>query len=59
MIRKVRLISKFMTSQPDYHTVVIHILLNISRNEISRTVKFVQLIEYNQRNIFIQKSRTK
>ena len=48
------LISKFMMSQPGQHTVTIYILPNISRNKNSRTMKFGQLIEYNQRNIFIK-----
>ena len=47
-IRKVRLTSKFMTSQPGLQTIAIHILLNM-------TMKFGQLIEYNKRNIFLQK----
>ena len=43
-----------MTSQPGYQTVVLHILPNISRSEIKQTIKFGQLIEHNQRNIFLQ-----
>ena len=37
-----------MTSQPGLQTIAIHILLNM-------TMKFGQLIEYNKRNIFLQK----
>ena len=33
-----------------------HILLNISRIKDSQTMKIGQLIEYNKRNIFLQKS---
>ena len=48
LIRNIRLTSKFMTSQPGLQTIAIHILLNM-------TMKFGQLIEYNKRNIFLQK----
>ena len=53
LIRKIRLISKFMTSQPGKQTMAIHILPYISRNKDSRTVKFCQLVEYN-RMIFLE-----
>ena len=36
-----------------------HILLNISRSKDNQTTKFGQLIEYNMRNIFVEKSYTK
>ena len=45
-----------MTSQPGYLTIAIHILPNISRSKSYQTMKFVQTIEYNKRNIFLQKS---
>ena len=45
-----------MTPQPGEQTVTIHILLNISRNKRNQTMKFSQLIEYNKRKIFFQKS---
>ena len=48
-----------MTSQPDYQTIVIHILPNISRTKGNQTIKFGQLIECNMRNIFLEKSCTK
>ena len=35
-----------------------HILLNISRSKDNQTTKFGQLIEYNMRNIFVEKSYT-
>ena len=38
---------------------VIHILLNISKNKDNKTMKFSQLIEYNMRNIILEKSYTK
>ena len=59
LIRKVRLISKFMTSQPGQQTIEIHILPNISRTKDNQTMKFGQLIEYNMRNIFVEKSYIK
>ena len=43
LIRKIRLISNFMTS----------------RSKGNQTMKFGQLIEYNMRNIFLEKSYTK
>ena len=59
LIRKIRLISKFMTSQPGKQTIAIHILANISRSKGNQTMKFGQLIERNMRLIFLQKSYTK
>ena len=51
LIKKIRLTSKFMTSQPGKQTTAIHILPNISRSRGNQTMKFGQLIEYNMRNI--------
>ena len=48
-----------MTSQPCKQTIAIHILPNISRSKGNQTMKFDQLIEYNMRNIFVEKSYTK
>ena len=48
-----------MTSQPGQQTIVIHILLNISRSKSNQTLKFGQLIEYNMGNIILKKSYTK
>ena len=48
-----------MTSQTGKHTIVIHVLPNISRSKGNQTMKFGQLIEYNMRNIFLKKSYTK
>ena len=45
-------ILKFVTLQPGKQIIVICILSNISRNEGIQKMKFVQLIEYNIRNIF-------
>ena len=56
LTRKIRLISKFMTSQPGKQTIVIHILPNISRSKGYQTMKLGQVIEYNMRDIFLKKS---
>ena len=48
-----------MTPQPGYQTIAIHILPNISRGKGNQTTKFGHLIEYNMKNIFIEKSYTK
>ena len=53
-LNRLRLISKFMTSQPGFQTIPILILLNISQSKGSQTMKFGQLTEYNKRNIFLQ-----
>ena len=47
LIRKLRLISKFMASQPRKQTIMIPILPNISRSKANQTMKFGQLIGYN------------
>ena len=44
-----------MASQPGLQTIAIHILPNISQSKGNQTMKFDQLIEYNKRNIFLQK----
>ena len=59
LIRKIRLISKFMMPQPGKHTIAIHILPNISRSKCNQTMKLGQLLAYNMRNIFLEKSCTK
>ena len=48
-----------MKSQPDSKTVPINILISISRSKGNQSMKFGQLIEYNMRNIFLEKSYTK
>ena len=45
-----------MTSQTGYQTIPIRILNNISRSKGNEVMKFSQLIEYNMRTIFIEKS---
>ena len=59
LVRKIRLILKFMTSRSSKKTIIIHILSNILRNNSNKTMEVGQLIEYNMRNIFLEKSYTK
>ena len=59
LIRKIRLISKFMMSRLGLQTIAIHILPSISRSKDNQKIKLGQLIEYNMRNIFVEKSYTK
>ena len=59
LIRKIRLISKSMTSQPGKQTIVIHVLPNILRNKDNQAMKFGQLREYNTKSIFLEKPYTK
>ena len=47
-----------MMSQPGKQTIAIHILANISQTKGNQTMKFGQLIEYNMRIIFLEKSYT-
>ena len=44
-----------MTSQPGLQKVAIHILPNTPQSKGNQTMKLGQLIEYNKRNIFLQK----
>ena len=48
-----------MTLQPGKQIIAIHILPNISRSKGNETMKIGQLIEYNMRNILVEKSYTK
>ena len=52
-VEKIRLILKFMTSQPGYQTITLHILPNISRIKGNQTMKYGQLIENNKRSIIL------
>ena len=58
LIRKIRLISKFMTSQPGKQAIAIHTFANIAKSKGNQTIKFGQLTEYNTRNIFLEKLYT-
>ena len=44
-----------MASRPALQTITIQILPNISQSKEDQTMKFGQLLEYNKRNIFLQK----
>ena len=46
-------------SQPGEQTVAIHILPNIVRSKGNQAMKFGQLIDYDMRNIFPEKSYTR
>ena len=48
-----------MKSDPDQQIIVIHILPDISRSKGNQTMKYGQLIDYDVRNIFLEKSYTK
>ena len=59
LIRRIELISKFMTSQPGKQTIAIQILPNISRTIGKQKMKFDQLIEYNtRRDAYFFKNQT-
>ena len=59
LIRKMRLLSKFMSSQTGNQTIVIQKFPNLWRSKGNITMKFGQLIEYNTRNIVLEKSYIK
>ena len=42
LIRKIRLISKFVMSQPGKETIAVHILPNVSRSKDNQAMKFGQ-----------------
>ena len=48
-----------MTSQHGKETITTHVLPNISRSKDNQAMKFGELIEYNMRNIFLEKSYAK
>ena len=48
-----------MTSQTGKQAFAIQILPNVSRSKGNQTRKFGHLIEYNMRNLFVEKSYTK
>ena len=58
-MRKLWLVSKFMTSQAKQQVITINIFPNISRSKGNQTMKFGLLIDYNMRNIFLEKSYAK
>ena len=48
-----------MTLETGQQIITIHILFNISSSQCNQAMKIGQLIEYNTRNIFIEKLYTK
>ena len=59
LIRKMRVLSKFMMSQPGKQKMAAHILPNISRSESNQAMKFGKLIKYSMRKNLLEKSYTK
>ena len=58
-VKKIRLISKCLTSQPGKQAFTIQILPNNSRSKGNKTMKFGKLIEHNIKNIILDKPYTK
>ena len=54
LIRKLKLISNFTTSQTGQQKITIHVLPNISRSKVNHIMKFGQLVAHNMRNIFLK-----
>ena len=59
LIRKAKLFSEFMASQPGKQTIAVHTLPNISRIKSNQAMKFGQLIEYDMSNTFLEKCKAK
>ena len=59
LIRKIRVSFEIYDVTTWLTNNLMHILPNISRSKANETMKFGQLIEYNLRNIFVEKSYTK
>ena len=55
LVKKVKVNFKIYAKQ----MITIYILSNISRSKGNQTMTFGQVIEYNMRNIFIERSYTK
>ena len=58
-MRKIRLISNFMTSEPVQKKFAVQALPNISRGKSNQPMKFGKIIKYNKENNFLQKSYRK
>ena len=52
LIRKLKSISRFLTSQTDKQIITIHLLPNILRSKDNQAFKLGQAIKYKVRNIF-------
>ena len=48
-----------MTSQTEEQTTIIHLLPDISWSKGNQTMKFLQLIKYDMKYLFVAKSYTK
>ena len=57
LIRKIRLISKLMTSQPVKQTIATYILPNIPTSKGNQSMKCGKSIKYKK--VFLEKSYTK
>ena len=57
-MRKLKLISNYMTSQTGKHIITTH-YCSISEEVKIETIKFGSLLQYNMRIIFLEKSFTK
>ena len=55
LIKTIRLISKFVTSQPGKETFAMHILPSISKSKGNQTMKFGQLINITWGTFFFKK----
>ena len=53
--KKVRLVSKLQKSQAGQQIISRHILSYILRSEVNQALKFLWLLRYNVKNIFLQK----
>ena len=56
LIKKLRLIPKYLASSTGKEIIPIHILFNITRSKDNQKMKFGQLVKYNVRKVFMQKS---
>ena len=52
-MKKLRLTSKFITSQNGQQVITTHTLSNISRSKDNQTMKCVLLTKYDMRDIFL------
>ena len=59
LIKKLTFISKFMTSRAGQQLITIQIFPNISKSKDNQTIKFGQLVEHNEINIFLENSCSK
>ena len=59
LIRKLKLISIFVTSHTGQQIPALDILPDILKSKVNQTMKLGQLIEYDMRDIFLEKSSTK